>query len=457
MIVVLALLAWGTWYWLDGRWYASTNDAYAHANIVEVTPLVPGTVTAIDADNNDYVRAGQTLVQFDAADARVALERAEANLALTVRRVRALYAGAGAAQALLATRQVELRRAEQDYARVLKLKGTGAISAQDAQHAGDALAAARAALGAAREQLNSSRAPIAETVLARQPDVLMAAAMLRQAYLDLARTRLLAPVSGYIAKRSVQLGQRVMPGTPLMALVPLDHVWVDANFKETMIGQMRIGQPVTLTSDVYGGSVVYHGHVQGLGIGTGSAFALLPAQNATGNWIKIVQRLPVRIRPGSGRARQAPAARRPVDVGRGQSARPERRDAGQPAAKQTGAANHGVRRPGARRRCADRAHHPQQRRVRHGACRSRPTRQAGLSPRHERTAVPPCERGLDHVCPVAGHLHAGARPVDRQRVAADHRRRHRFDRHPGDLGDHLVHRGQRHRPAADRFPGQALR
>ncbi|EQD78483.1 secretion protein HlyD family protein, partial [mine drainage metagenome] len=295
IIVVLALLAWGTWYWLDGRWYASTNDAYAHANIVEVTPLVPGTVTAIDADNNDYVRAGQTLVQFDAADARVALERAEANLALTVRRVRALYAGAGAAQALLATRQVELRRAEQDYARVLKLKGTGAISAQDAQHAGDALAAARAALGAAREQLNSSRAPIAETVLARQPDVLMAAAMLRQAYLDLARTRLLAPVSGYIAKRSVQLGQRVMPGTPLMALVPLDHVWVDANFKETMIGQMRIGQPVTLTSDVYGGSVVYHGHVQGLGIGTGSAFALLPAQNATGNWIKIVQRLPVRI------------------------------------------------------------------------------------------------------------------------------------------------------------------
>lgn len=295
IVVVLALLAWGTWYWLDGRWYASTNDAYAHANIVEVTPLVPGTVTAIDADNNDYVRAGQTLVQFDAADARVALERAEANLALTVRRVRALYAGAGAAQALLATRQVELRRAEQDYARVLKLKGTGAISAQDAQHAGDALAAARAALGAAREQLHSSRAPIAETVLAKQPDVLMAAATLRQAYLDLVRTRLLAPVSGYVAKRNVQLGQRVLPGTPLMALVPLDHVWVDANFKETMIGQMRIGQPVTLTSDVYGGGVVYHGHVQGLGIGTGSAFALLPAQNATGNWIKIVQRLPVRI------------------------------------------------------------------------------------------------------------------------------------------------------------------
>jgi membrane fusion protein (multidrug efflux system) len=295
VIVVLALLAWGAWYWLDGRWYAGTDDAYVHANIVAVTPLVPGTVTAIDADDNDFVRAGQTLVQFDAADARVALERAEANLAQTVRRVRVLYAGAGAAQALLATRQVELRRAEQDNARVLKLKGTGAISAQDVQHAADALAAARAALGAAREQLNSSRAPIAETVLARQPDVLAAAAMLRQAYLDLVRTRLLAPVSGYVAKRNVQLGQRVMPGTPLMAIVPLDHVWVDANFKETNIGDMRIGQPVTLTSDVYGGGVVYHGHVQGLGIGTGSAFALLPAQNATGNWIKIVQRLPVRI------------------------------------------------------------------------------------------------------------------------------------------------------------------
>ena len=295
VIVVLGLLAWAAWYWFDGRWYASTDDAYARANVVEVTPLVPGTVTAIYANDNDYVRAGQTLVQFDAADARVALQRAEANLALTVRRVRALYAGAGAAQALLATRQIELRRAEQDYARVLELKGTGAISAQDVQHAGDALAAARAALGAAREQLHSSRAPIAETVLAKQPDVLAAAAMLRQAYLDEVRTRLLAPVSGYVAKRSVQLGQRVLPGTPLMAVVPLDHVWVDANFKETELAHMRIGQPVTLTSDLYGGGVVFHGRVQGLGIGTGSAFALLPAQNATGNWIKIVQRLPVRI------------------------------------------------------------------------------------------------------------------------------------------------------------------
>ena len=295
VIVALGLLAWAAWYWFDGRWYASTDDAYARANIVEVTPLVPGTVTAIYANDNDYVRAGQTLVRFDAADARVALQRAEANLALTVRRVRALYAGAGAAQALLATRQIELRRAEQDYARVLELKGTGAISAQDLQHAGDALAAARAALGAAREQLHSSRAPIAETVLAKQPDVLAAAAMLRQAYLDEVRTRLLAPVSGYVAKRSVQLGQRVLPGTPLMAVVPLDHVWVDANFKETELAHMRIGQPVTLTSDLYGGSVVFHGRVQGLGIGTGSAFALLPAQNATGNWIKIVQRLPVRI------------------------------------------------------------------------------------------------------------------------------------------------------------------
>ncbi len=295
VIVVLGLLAWAAWYWFDGRWYASTDDAYARANVVEVTPLVPGTVTAIYANDNDYVRAGQTLVRFDAADARVALQRAEANLALTVRRVRALYAGAGAAQALLATRQIELRRAEQDYARVLELKGTGAISAQDAQHAGDALAAARAALGAAREQLHSSRAPIAETVLAKQPDVLAAAAMLRQAYLDEVRTRLLAPVSGYVAKRSVQLGQRVLPGTPLMAVVPLDHVWVDANFKETELAHMRIGQPVTLTSDLYGGGVVFHGRVQGLGIGTGSAFALLPAQNATGNWIKIVQRLPVRI------------------------------------------------------------------------------------------------------------------------------------------------------------------
>ena len=295
VIVILALLAWGLWYWLVGRWYATTDDAYVHANVVEVTPLVPGTVTAIYAENNDYVRAGQVLVRFDAADARVALQRAEANLALTVRRVRALYAGAGAAEAALATREVELRRAEQDDARVRKLEGTGAISAQDVQHAGDALAAARAALGAAKQQLASARAPISATVLARQPDVLAAAALVRAAYLGEVRTNLLAPVSGYVAKRNVQLGQRVMPGTPLMAVVPLDHVWVNANFKETVLGGLRIGQPVKLVSDVYGSGVVYHGVVQGLGIGTGSAFALLPAQNATGNWIKIVQRLPVRI------------------------------------------------------------------------------------------------------------------------------------------------------------------
>ena len=295
VIVILALLAWGLWYWLVGRWYATTDDAYVHANVVEVTPLVPGTVTAIYAENNDYVRAGQVLVRFDAADARVALQRAEANLALTVRRVRALYAGAGAAEAALATREVELRRAEQDDARVRKLEGTGAISAQDVQHAGDALAAARAALGAAKQQLASARAPISATVLARQPDVLAAAALVRAAYLGEVRTNLLAPVSGYVAKRNVQLGQRVMPGTPLMAVVPLDHVWVNANFKETVLGGLRIGQPVKLVSDVYGSGVVYHGVVQGLGIGTGSAFALLPAQNATGNWIKIVQRIPVRI------------------------------------------------------------------------------------------------------------------------------------------------------------------
>lgn len=294
-VIVLVAVGWTIWYFLIGRWYQGTEDAYVDGNVVQITPQIPGTVVSIGADDNDFVKAGQVLVVLDAADAEVALEQAEAGLAQTVRRVRGLYSGAGAAQADVAARKAAFERARADFDRRRDLAKTGAISSEELAHARDALTAARSALTAAQQQLEVSQALVDDTRVASHPDVRAAAAKLRAAWLDHDRTTLRAPVSGYVAERNVQVGQRVQPGAPLMAVVPLQQVWVTANFKETQLTRMRIGQPVTLTSDLYGGKVDFRGHVAGLGIGTGSAFALLPAQNATGNWIKIVQRLPVRI------------------------------------------------------------------------------------------------------------------------------------------------------------------
>lgn len=294
-VIVLVAVGWTIWYFLIGRWYQDTEDAYVDGNVVQITPQIPGTVVSIGADDNDFVKAGQVLVVLDAADAEVALEQAEAGLAQTVRRVRGLYSGAGAAQADVAARKAAFERAQADFDRRRDLAKTGAISSEELAHARDALTAARSALTAAQQQLEVSQALVDDTRVASHPDVRAAAAKLRAAWLDHDRTTLRAPVSGYVAERNVQVGQRVQPGAPLMAVVPLQQVWVTANFKETQLTRMRIGQPVTLTSDLYGGKVDFRGHVAGLGIGTGSAFALLPAQNATGNWIKIVQRLPVRI------------------------------------------------------------------------------------------------------------------------------------------------------------------
>ncbi|MDQ2972309.1 MAG: EmrA/EmrK family multidrug efflux transporter periplasmic adaptor subunit [Pseudomonadota bacterium] len=295
VVVVLVAIGWTFWYFLDGRWYESTDDAYVDGNVVQITPQMPGTVISIGADDNDYVHEGQTLVMLDPSDAQVALAQAEADLAGAVRKVRGLYSSVGSSRADVATRQAEVAQARADYQRRQGLAKTGAISNEELAHARDALTTAQTALAAVQGQLATGNALVENTQVASQPDVLAAAAKVRAAFLDLQRNTLVAPVSGYIAKRAVQVGQRVQPGTPLMAVVPLGQVWVDANFKETQLAKMRIGQPVTLESDLYGGDVEYRGNIEGLGVGTGSAFSLLPAQNATGNWIKIVQRLPVRI------------------------------------------------------------------------------------------------------------------------------------------------------------------
>ncbi len=294
---VLLLVAAGfSAYWIVVlRYQELTDDAYVSGNVVQITPQISGTVVAIGADNTQFVQAGQTVVQLDRADAKVALDQAEAQLARTVREVRNLFSTSEQLGASLQVHEADLATATQDLARRERLADTGAISGEELQHARDAYKGAQAAVLSARRQLAANRARVDGTTVENHPEVQNAAAVVRAAYLAYARTSLPAPVSGFVAQRSVQLGQRVNPGATLMAIVPLDQVWVDANFKEPQLASMRVGQPVRLSADLYGHSVTYHGTIVGFNAGTGSAFALLPAQNATGNWIKIVQRVPVRV------------------------------------------------------------------------------------------------------------------------------------------------------------------
>ncbi|CAB3747551.1 HlyD family efflux transporter periplasmic adaptor subunit [Paraburkholderia solisilvae] len=293
--VVVAGAAYGAYYETYARFYESTDDAYVSGNLVQLTPQVTGTVIAVNADDTQVVKQGDPVVTLDAADAKVALGNAEATLAQTVRQVSSLYVNNDYYNATVAQRESDLARATSDLRRRQAVADTGAVSAEDVAHARDAVAAAQAALDAARQQAQANRALTDRTTVADHPNVQAAASKVRDAYLAYARNTLPAPVTGYVARRSVQVGQRVAPGTPLMAIVPLDGVWVDANYKESQLSRMRIGQPVTLSADVYGSGVKYHGRVVGFSAGTGAAFAVLPAQNATGNWIKVVQRLPVRI------------------------------------------------------------------------------------------------------------------------------------------------------------------
>ncbi|MDO8711740.1 MULTISPECIES: HlyD family efflux transporter periplasmic adaptor subunit [Pseudomonas] len=295
IVVILAGVAvWG-YHEFYGRWNESTDDAYVNGNVVEITPLVTGTVVSIGADDGDLVHEGQVLINFDPNDAQVGLQSAQANLARTVRQVRGLYSNVDGMKAQVNAQQAEVQKAQDNFNRRKNLAAGGAISQEELSHARDDLTSAQNALANARQQLKTTSALVDDTVVSSHPDVMAAAAQLRQAYLNNSRSTLIAPVTGYVAKRSVQLGQRVQPGTALMAVIPLDQLWIDANFKETQLRDMRIGQPVDIEADLYGSDVKFSGTIDSLGAGTGSAFALLPAQNATGNWIKIVQRVPVRI------------------------------------------------------------------------------------------------------------------------------------------------------------------
>ena len=293
----LGVIALGTlaWWWLYARHYESTDDAYVAGDLVGVMSQVSGTVVSIDADETDRVVAGQELVRLDATDYRIALQDAEQQLARAVRQVHTVFANRDELSALVAQRQADLERAEADLARRHAIAASGAVSTEELGHALDALMAARDALTAAQKSLAAGAALVGRTGVPDNPDVRAAATQVERAWLNVQRTSVRAPVSGYVARRSVQLGERISPGGPLLAIVPLERLRVDANFKEVQLNRMRIGQPVRVISDLYGGQVEFHGRVEGVGLGTGAAFALLPAQNATGNWIKVVQRVPVRI------------------------------------------------------------------------------------------------------------------------------------------------------------------
>jgi membrane fusion protein (multidrug efflux system) len=294
-VLVIGAIAWGIYWLLFLNHYESTDDAYVAGDVLQITSEVAGTVSAVYVDDTQEVTAGQPLVQLDPIDARVAVANAEAALARTARDVSQLFTQDAQLRADLASREIALTQAKRDLERRQPLRADGAVSGEDIAHAADAVAAASAAVRAAQAQLDTVLAQTRGTSVATHPQVQQAAANFRSAALALQRTRLTAPTGGIIARRNVQIGERIAPGAPLLALVPLGDLWVEANFKEVQLRRVRIGQPVTFRADFYGSSVEFHGKVAGLSAGSGSAFALLPAQNASGNWIKIVQRVPIRI------------------------------------------------------------------------------------------------------------------------------------------------------------------
>ena len=311
------------WWYFVAQYRAETDNAYVAGNVVQVTPQTSGTVVAVLVNNTDFVEKGQTLARLDETDAQIALQAAQATLADAVRSVRNLYATTDQSTAGLQQSRSELKQAkfqadqaqaqrqsaQDEYNRIAKLRAQNFISAESLTQAQSTLDAAEAALSAANSAVGSAQAAVVKAQAQRagaagqtddlaledQPKVQAAAAQVRQAFLAVARSRIVAPVAGHVAQRAMQVGERVAPGSALMAIVPPEQMWVDANFKETQLAHVRLGQSVTLISDLYGKDVVYHGKVAGFAAGTGSAFALLPAQNASGNWIKIVQRVPVRV------------------------------------------------------------------------------------------------------------------------------------------------------------------
>jgi membrane fusion protein (multidrug efflux system) len=296
LICVLAgIVAFGSYYFAVTRTEVETDDAYVNGNLVRLTPQVSGTVIAMNTDETQFVERGQILIELDPHDSEVALAQAKASLGQTVRDVAQVFAQEARDSAAVTAAQTQVAQATQDLERDRSVFAVHGVSDETLKHDEHTVRGAQAALDQARANLAGTRAQIVGAEPQTHPRVLQAEANLRTAWLAAARTRVIAPVSGYVVRRAVQLGQQVTPATEMLAIVPVDSIWIDANFKENQLRNLRIGQPVDVSTDMYGSHVSYHGKVLGLNAGTGSALAVLPAQNATGNWIKIVQRLPVRI------------------------------------------------------------------------------------------------------------------------------------------------------------------
>lgn len=295
LLFVIIAVAYGIYWFLVLRHYEETDDAYVAGNQVQIMAQVSGSVTKVWADDTDFVKQGDVLVNLDPADAEQAFDKAKTQLASSVRQTRQLMINSKQYQANIALRKTALDQAQSDLNRRIPLGKANLIGREELQHSRDAVASAQAQLDVAVQQYNANQSMILNTRLEDQPAIKAAAAEVRNTWMSLQRTKIVSPMTGYVSRRAVQLGAQISPSTPLMVIVPAHDLWVDANFKETQLAKMRIGQSATITSDLYGDKVEYTGKVVGLDMGTGSAFSLLPAQNATGNWIKVVQRLPVRI------------------------------------------------------------------------------------------------------------------------------------------------------------------
>jgi membrane fusion protein (multidrug efflux system) len=295
LAIVLVLFIWFLLWFFYLRFHESTDDAYVNGSLINVNAVISGNASAFYADDTDLVVEGQLLVMIDPTDYQILYDLQKANLAATVLQVRQLYDLVEENKANLEIKQTLLEKARFDHQNRSQLIKSGAVSNEDFVHSRDDLRTAELEVELAQQQLKASESLVGKTTLESHPQVEVAKENLRQAYYNLHHCMIYAPYTGYVAQRSVNVGQRVAPDTPLMAIIPLEGMWVDANFKETQLRQMRVGQPTSVTIDLYGSKVNFEGTVLGIAFGTGSVFSLIPPQNATGNWIKIVQRLPVRI------------------------------------------------------------------------------------------------------------------------------------------------------------------
>ena len=294
LLIVSGILA--AFYWLFFlKDIESTEDAYVGGNQIMVSGQVAGNVAKINVDNMDKVRAGDILIELDDTNAKLSFEQAQSNLANAVRQIKQLEFTVQQLQAAVNANEITLAQAQGNLNRRVQLEKSGAIDQESFQHAKEAVALAKANLNSSQNQLAANQALLLARPLMQQPQIQNAVAAVKQAWLNLQRTQIKSPIDGYVARRSAQVGQAVSVGSPLMAVISTEQMWLDANFKETQLTDMRLGQPAEVHFDLYGKDKVFHGTVVGIDIGTGSAFSLLPSQNASGNWIKVVQRIPVRI------------------------------------------------------------------------------------------------------------------------------------------------------------------